>query len=128
MCDGGKLCFSISLILLWLTVSFCFRHIGLSIQRSKDRLGIRNVIFRYEIVREICRFEEYGDPPSYNPRRQRAQPSEFETIHVPRFSEQKKSCVVNYLFRFCAFAAYIHTCFIVFSGKSTINTCMPAGT
>ena len=45
VCDGGKLCFSTSLILLWLTVSFCFRHIGLSIQRSKDRLGIRNVIF-----------------------------------------------------------------------------------
>ena len=45
VCDGGKLCFSISLILLWLTVSFCFRLIGLHTQRSKDQLGILNVIF-----------------------------------------------------------------------------------
>ena len=55
--------------------------------------GYSQCDFRDEIVREICGFEEYGDPP-YNPGKQRAQPSEFETIHVPRFSEQKKSYVV----------------------------------
>ena len=82
VCDGGKLSFSISLILLWLTVSFCFRHIVLSMQRSKDR--------------QICGFEEYGDPPTYNPGRQRAQPSEFDTVQVRRFSEMKKNCVVSY--------------------------------
>ena len=49
VCDGGKFCFSISLTLLWSTVSFCFRHIGLSIQRSKDRLGIHNVIFEMKL-------------------------------------------------------------------------------
>ena len=61
-----------SLILLWLTVSFCFRHIGLGIQRLA---GYSQCDFRNEIVGEICGFEEYGDPPSYKPGRQRAQPS-----------------------------------------------------
>ena len=31
-----------------------------------------------------------------NPGRQRAEPSEFETVIVPRFFEQKKNCVVCY--------------------------------
>ena len=54
--------------------------------------GYSQCDFFDEIVREICGFEEYGDPPTYNPGRQRAQPSEFETVHVPHFSEQKKNC------------------------------------
>ena len=52
--------------------------------------------FRDEIVREICGLDEFGDPPSYNPGRQRAQPTEFETVHVPLFAEQKRNCVVCY--------------------------------
>ena len=58
--------------------------------------GFSQCDFRDEIVQEICGFEGYGDPPSYNSGRQRAQPPEFETVHVHRFSEQKKNCVVCY--------------------------------
>ena len=58
--------------------------------------GYSQCDFRDEIVREICDIEEYGDHPSYKPERQRAHPQEFETVHVPRFSEQRKSCVVCY--------------------------------
>ena len=62
----------------------------------KRPAGYSQCDFRDEIIREICGFEEYADPPSYNPGRKRAQPSEFETVHVPRFSQRKKSCVVCY--------------------------------
>ena len=95
VCDGGKFFFSTSLILLWLTVACCFRH--RAEHTEIERLtGYLQCDFHEEIVREICGFEDYGDPPAYNLGRQRAQRSEFETVHVPRFSEQKKSCVVCY--------------------------------
>ena len=58
--------------------------------------GYSQCDLRDEIVQEICGFEEYGDPPCYNPGRERDQPSDFETVHVPCISEQKKSCVVCY--------------------------------
>jgi len=50
--------------------------------------------FREEIVRNICGFEEYMDPPAAtNPV---GVPDEFETVHVPVISEQKRNCVVCY--------------------------------
>ena len=52
--------------------------------------------FRDEIVLEMCNFPEYGDPPKYTPGRPRAEPSMFETQHLPLFSEERKSCVVCY--------------------------------
>ena len=58
--------------------------------------GYSQCDFRDEIVWEICGFEKYGDPPTYNLVRKRAQPSELETVHVLCFSEQKKNCVVCY--------------------------------
>ena len=60
------------------------------------KAGYLQCDFRDEIVREICSFEEYGDPPTYNPAKKRAQPSELETVYVLCFSEQKKNCVVCY--------------------------------
>ena len=91
VCDGGKLCFSVSLILLWLTVSFCFRHIGLSIQRSKDRLGIRNVIFAIKLFGKSVALRSSVIPLLIIQGGRGLNPAEFETVHVPRFSEQKKN-------------------------------------
>ena len=56
--------------------------------------GYSQCDFPDEIVREICNFPEYGDPPKYTPGRPRAEPSMFETQHL--FSEERKSCVVCY--------------------------------
>ena len=58
--------------------------------------GYSQCDFRDEIVRNICGFSEYDDPPTHHPGKQKAPPSEFETKHVPLFSEQKKNCVVCY--------------------------------
>ena len=58
--------------------------------------GYSQCDFRDEIVREICGFDEYLDPPMYSSVRQRVPTSEFETVHAPRFSEEKKTCVVCY--------------------------------
>lgn len=58
VCDRGNFCFSIRLTLLWLTVTFCFRHIGLSIPRSKDWLGIPNVIFKMKLFRNVWLLRE----------------------------------------------------------------------
>ena len=96
VCDGGKLCFSTSLILLWLTDSFRFKHIGLSME-IKRQAGYSQCDFRDEIVREICGFLEYADPPTYHPGRQRASLSKFETVHVPFSLNRRKtvSCAIN---------------------------------
>ena len=58
--------------------------------------GYSQCDFRDEIVRIICNFPEYGDPPKYTSGRPRAEPSMFETQHLPLFSEERKSCVVCY--------------------------------
>ena len=50
--------------------------------------------FREEIVRNICGFEEYMDPPAAST--PVGDPNEFETAHVPVVTQQKKNCVVCY--------------------------------
>ena len=43
----------------------------------KRPAGYSQCDFRDEIVREICGFSEFGDPPVYSPGRATAPPSEF---------------------------------------------------
>ena len=62
----------------------------------KRPAGYNQCDFRDELVRQICGFDEYGDPPVHTPGRERAQPCVFEILHVPIFSEVKKACVVCY--------------------------------
>ena len=58
--------------------------------------GYNQCDFRDELVRQICGFEEYGDPPLYASGKPRAPPSGFETEHMPCFSETRRNCVVCY--------------------------------
>ena len=51
--------------------------------------------FREEIVRQICGFAEYGDPPVYSAG-PTAEPCLFETQHMPVYSDVKRNCVVCY--------------------------------
>lgn len=50
--------------------------------------------FREEIVRNICGFEEYMDPPAAS--KTVGDPNEFVTDHVPVMTEEKNNCVVCY--------------------------------
>ena len=51
--------------------------------------------YREELVRQICGFEEYEDPPKpSNARPPPPPPREFETVHIPVFSDKRRSCVV----------------------------------
>ena len=51
--------------------------------------------FREEIVRQICGFAEYMEPPGVPPTRP-AGPHDFETVHIPVITEERKHCVVCY--------------------------------
>ena len=53
--------------------------------------------FREEIVRQICGFSEYGDPPvcSGGPAAP-PEPGLFDTQHMPVFSDVRRNCVVCY--------------------------------
>ena len=54
------------------------------------------VNFREEIVRQLCDFPEYGNPPlPSNPLRPPL-PSAFVTEHIPMIVEVNKRCVVYY--------------------------------
>ena len=59
--------------------------------------GYSQTEFREEIVRQICGFPEYGDPPICS-RGQSAspEPSLFDTQHMPVFSDKRRNCVVCY--------------------------------
>ena len=50
--------------------------------------------FREEIVRQLCDFPEYGAPPAATTAK--PAPGEFETIHIPVFSDVRRNCVVCY--------------------------------
>ena len=50
--------------------------------------------FREELVRQLAGLEEYGQPPVFNPSAK--SPGDYETIHIPQFSEVKKNCKVCY--------------------------------
>lgn len=51
--------------------------------------------FREEIVRQLCDFTEYV-PPVYSNVKPPAPPGQFETVHLPVFSDIKRNCVVCY--------------------------------
>ena len=53
------------------------------------------VHFREEIVRQICGFPEYSDPPARSSARS-VDPHKFESAHIPVFVEERKNCVVCY--------------------------------
>ena len=50
--------------------------------------------FREELVRQLASIEEYGQPPVFN--LSAKSPGDYETIHIPQFSEVKKNCKVCY--------------------------------
>ena len=51
--------------------------------------------FREEIVRQICGFPEYGDPPVPSVAKP-VDPHQFESVHMPVFTDERKNCVVCY--------------------------------
>ena len=51
--------------------------------------------FREEIVRQICGFPEYSEPPVVSAAGP-FPPHKFETVHMPVFTNEKKNCVVCY--------------------------------
>ena len=63
-----------------------------ALQRSSDYSLAH---FREEIVRQICGFADYENPPVYSTAR-RVEPGEFETVHMPVFVDQRRNCVVCY--------------------------------
>ena len=50
--------------------------------------------FRKELIRQLADLPEYGTPPVYQPARR--EPGNFNTSHIPQFSEAKRNCVVCY--------------------------------
>ena len=52
--------------------------------------------FREEIVRQICGFPEYGDPPVSSAARPAEDLSLFKTQHIPVISDLRRNCVVCY--------------------------------
>ena len=55
--------------------------------------------FREKIVRQLCNFPEYGEPPvstSVKPTPPAPPPCAFETVHIPSFSQIQTCCVVCY--------------------------------
>ena len=53
--------------------------------------------FREELVRQLCDFPEYDVPPVHGTAKPAPPPpGEFETVHIPVFSKEKKRCVVCY--------------------------------
>ena len=62
-----------------------------ALERSR---GYSIVDFREALVRQICEFDEYGDPPA----NENIQPvQDYETVHMPEVSDAwRKNCVVCY--------------------------------
>ena len=53
--------------------------------------------FREELVRDLCDFPEYDVPPIHSTAKPATPPpGEFETVHIPVFTKDKKRCVVCY--------------------------------
>ena len=78
------------------------------VDRSDQLIGTNNVMhkcFRWwktmffqlieiEVIRQICAFPEYADPPVAGKRP--TPTSVFDSIHVPVFSDSRRRCVVCY--------------------------------
>ena len=62
--------------------------------------GYNQCDFRDELVRQICDFDEYGDPPLFTGGRPRTPrpppPSVFATQHIPHVADKQRNCVVCY--------------------------------
>lgn len=52
--------------------------------------------FREEIVRQLCGFEEYEQAPSSTQLKPTPPQHDFETVHLPGFSDDRRRCVVCY--------------------------------
>ena len=52
--------------------------------------------FREEIVRQICDFPEKADQPPGLSTPKAVDPNEFQSLHMPVFTDEKKNCVVCY--------------------------------
>lgn len=52
--------------------------------------------FREELIRQLAGLDDYGAPPVFQPPKKQVELSEFETVHLPRFSESKRNCKVCY--------------------------------
>jgi len=51
--------------------------------------------FREELVRQLADLEEFEQPPVHKPPKKKSQ-DEYETIHLPLFTEVKRNCKVCY--------------------------------
>ena len=58
--------------------------------------GFTQMEFREEIVRQICEFPEYGDPPVSSAARPARDLFLFDTQHMPVYCDIKRNCVVCY--------------------------------
>ena len=49
-------------------------------------------------MRQICDLPEYADQPPVRttPGSRKVDPDQFESVHMPVFTEEKKNCVVCY--------------------------------
>ena len=52
--------------------------------------------FREEIVRQLCDFPEYDDPPTSTRSMPARNLNVFEAVHMPEFSDVRRRCVVCY--------------------------------
>ena len=50
--------------------------------------------FREEIVRQLCDLPEYDVPPVNTTVKRVPPPDEFDTVHIPEFSDARRNCVV----------------------------------
>jgi hypothetical protein len=74
------------------------------------------VEFREELVRQLSGFDEYGNPPVFNPSAKK--PGSYETAHIPKFTEAKRNCKVRYetnkqilkVVSFCSAPSVVYTC------------------
>ena len=74
-------------------------------QKNPDNPALKRISeysqgdFREEIIRGICGFPDYYDPPastSGRPSRPDTQASQFVTEHIPVQAEHRRNCVVCY--------------------------------
>ena len=61
--------------------------------------GYTQAEFREEIIRDICEFPEYGDPPLCDNTRRDPDRELYDSTHMPIFTDERKNCVVCYKLR-----------------------------
>ena len=53
--------------------------------------------FREELIKNLIDLNQYAEPPLFRPRPSPQNKSEFQTDHVPVFSDIKRNCKVRYM-------------------------------